>query len=442
VLADLASSNPAIMYTVLALFFIGFATKAGVLPFGDWLPDAYPAAPSGASAAFAGTMSKLGIYGMLRVIVGMVPTAEAAVVWGIVIAIFGTASIFFGTLAALAQDDSKRLMSFHVIGQIGYMMLGIGVGLCLLPSAPVLGALAMIAGTFHLINNVCYKSCLLMNAGSVLYRTGTRDLNRVGGLSQLMPWTAATAAVAALSIAGVPPLSGFASKWMIYASTITAGIKHPLFLILALVALFVSLVTLASFLKFFGSAFLGKLAGGKAKEGEREVPFTMVFPQAILALLCVLFGLVPVLAVTAVYHAMGSAVTMSAAGFELPALSRLIGDSWFGIQMKTDGAAVGAWIPLVVLAALVACLMLAIIIRWLGGAPVRQVASWYGGEEHADELVRGRAHGFVLPFKKAFAKVYPQIGLPHWGYPRRLQQVFDLDSWLYARGRRESGGGD
>jgi hydrogenase-4 component B len=128
-IGELAATKPALLHVLLALFFVGFGTKAGVLPFGDWLPDAYPAAPSGASAAFAGTMTNLAVYGILRVFLEMTPVSSFDTAWGIVIAVFGTGSIFIGTITALAQDDLKRILAFQMIGQMGYVLLGIGAGL-------------------------------------------------------------------------------------------------------------------------------------------------------------------------------------------------------------------------------------------------------------------------------------------------------------------------
>jgi len=150
-LGGLLDTNPALVHFVLAFFFIGFVTKAGVLPFGFWLPDAYPAAPSGATAVFAGLLEKMGIYGVLRIFCELLPISHYSYIWGEIIAIFGALSIFVGTMSALTQDDSKRLMSFHAIGQVGYMFLGIGAGLYFLPINPALATISLVGGLFHLI---------------------------------------------------------------------------------------------------------------------------------------------------------------------------------------------------------------------------------------------------------------------------------------------------
>ena len=138
-------------------------------------------------------MTKLGVYGLLRVFLHLLPLSPATTTWGVLIGLAGLGSLFVGTLTALKQDDAKRLMSFHVIGQVGYMFFGIGMGLALLRVDPVLGALGLLAGTFHMLNHSLYKSCLFLGAGAVEYRTGTRSLAALGGLGPLMAVTAACA---------------------------------------------------------------------------------------------------------------------------------------------------------------------------------------------------------------------------------------------------------
>ncbi len=427
-MAVMAQARPWLLHLVLAFWFIGFGTKAGMYPFGDWLPDAYPAAPSSGSAAFAGMMTKLGIYGLLRVFADMLPLSSTTSVWGVIIAVFGAGSIFVGTVTALAQDDSKRLLSFHVIGQVGYMLVGIGTGLYFLPNNPALGALAMLGGIFHIVNHVCYKCLLFLNAGAVQFRTGTRDLGRLGGLAALMPVTGATAVIASMSIAGVPPFNGFASKWLIYQSTIVGGMSFPPFVFIALVAMFVSLVTLASFLKFLGAVFFGKLAAPTDLSSIREVPGLMKAPQVILAALCVLFGLFPVLPTLFIYRAI-TAVAHDAA---IPTYQQVVGSSSFALSLTPGAVVTGVWSPLPLVAALAGLMLVSYALMRLGGARVREVQCWYCGEEHADELVRFRAAGFYGPFKHAFAGVYPTIRLPRLRFPRALRRAFDLDSWLYG----------
>ncbi len=435
-MASLSRSNPALLHLVLGLFLIGFGTKAGMLPFGDWLPDAYPAAPSAASAAFAGSMTKLGIYGIIRVFCQMLPISHFSLVWGGIIALFGTISIFVATLTALVQDDSKRLLSFHVIGQIGYMLLGIGLGIYFLPVSPALAVVGMIAGTFHLINHVCYKSCLFLNAGAVLYRTGTRDLNQVGGLAHVMPLTATTALIASLSIAGVPPFSGFSSKWMIFQASAVGGIDVPFFMVFAVAAIFISIATLASFLKFLGTAFLGRLHVPEGAAVESDVPASMKIPQLALAVLCVLFGVAPVLAVGRIYPAISAILPPGYA----PSAQALFGASPVGITLSLGEGVAGAWHPLPLVGVLIVGMAVAHFVYRSAGAKARLTDVWYCGEPHPGEEMRYPAHSYYLPFKEFLqlrigahrtSGVYPRLPIPRIGTPTALRRALDVDAWLY-----------
>ena len=446
----LLANNTGLLHLVLALFFIGFVTKAGVLPFGFWLPNAYPAAPSSASAAFGGTMTKLGVYGVIRVFCGLLPISHHSYIWGEVIAIFGTISIFVGTISALTQDDSKRLMSFSIIGQIGYVLLSVGLGIYLLPINPVISTVALVAGVFHLLNNVCYKACLFLNAGSILYKTGTRNLSKVGGLIGIMPFTAVTAIIASLSIAGIPPFSGFSSKLLIFESSIMAGIDSPLFIALGIVAIFISAVTLAYSLKFLNSAFLGKLYTDGITEPKSgtsathfginpkgDVPLSMKIPQAILAFLCVLFGVAPLIPVRAIHNAISTILPSNYS----PEAGFLFGKSLPGMSINLGEGISGVWNPLWILAAFVVCFGIAYFIYKSARVKVRQVSTWYGGREHEAKHVHYPAHSFYVPFKRFFAfriggiefeGLYPKaITLPKIKMPKTLRAILDIDRWLY-----------
>ncbi len=423
-LGGLLTTQPTLAHVVLFLFFMGFATKAGILPMGDWLPDAYPAAPSGATAAFGGTMTKLGIYGILRVFLYILPPSPATRVWGVVIALAGAASLFVGTLTALKQDDVKRLMSFHVIGQVGYMFLGIGLGLYFIGSNPVLAALGLLAGTFHMVNHSLYKSCLFLGAGAIAFRTDTRSLSELGGLRALMPYTAASALVAALAIAGVPPLNGFASKWLMYVTAILGGAAFPLFVVLGIVAMFISLVTLASFLKYLGSAFLGPPT---TRTSVREVPAGMLLPQAFLAVACVVFGLVPAWPLGFVHRA----IVGLAPDAGLPALATLLGGGP-GLAAASGAAGLAFWAPIPIAVALVLLALFSyFVIQRGGGAEVRDVPVWACGEEPEPSVSRYPGGSFYLPFKRAFQGIYPTISVRAPAFPGWLRRTFDMDTWFY-----------
>lgn len=420
-LAAMLTARPFLANVVIFLFFLGFATKAGLLPMGDWLPDAHPVAPSGMSAMLSGAVVKLGIYGLARLFCSFVMVSPSLKIWGILLALAGTASLFVGTLAALQQGDTKRLMAFSTIGQIGYICLGLGVGAYCLDMYPALAPIAFAGAILHAVNHACFKSCLFLGAGSVLYRTRQRDMDKLGGLAASMPYTTGTTAVASLSIAGVPPLNGFVSKWLIVAGCLLAGLRFPLFLVLGVIALFISLATLATFLKVLGSVFLGST---EKDLGTEEVPTSMIVPQVVLAALCVLLGVFPQFVLRVVEHAIAGLTGAPVAAVDA---SR----TWGGLLL-IDGSAVAFWSPLAMLASLVVLTLLCYGIQRVGGAKTRSVPVWYCGEEHAPATVRYPASSFYAPFKHAFQGIYPSARVHVPRFPAPFRNALDFDHWLYA----------
>ena len=207
---------------------------------------------------------------------------------GWIVIVVGVLSMFIGVMMAVHQTDIKRMMAYHAISQGGYMLLGVGVGLAVLANPAALasyGRDAINGGIFHIINHVFYKALLFMTAEAIFFRIGTRDTNKMGGLARNMKWTAAFYIIGALAISGIPPLNGFASKLLIYETVLKF---NP---VLAVIAMFVSLVTLASFTKVFYSAFTGPEM--PAYREVREVPKSMIIGMAILAVCVIFFGIFP-----------------------------------------------------------------------------------------------------------------------------------------------------
>ncbi|ASJ01438.1 proton-conducting transporter transmembrane domain-containing protein [Thermococcus gorgonarius] len=270
------------------LLLIAFMTKAGIVPFQFWVAETYRAAPTSVSAVMAGAMEKLALYGLIALVWNLVGTSYYL---GIAIALLGAITLTVGTLYALRETNAKRLLAYHSVGQMGYIWLGIGIGMALIPKGGALGAIGALgafAGLFHALNHAIFKSSLFLSAGAVEYRTGTVDLNELGGLGKQMKWTALAALFASLAIAGVPPFNGFISKWLIYV----AGYQSKDFLLAfgAVLAAFISAATLASFVKFYGTQFGGEM---KRYEEVREVPGTMLVGQWILAGLTLVIGIFP-----------------------------------------------------------------------------------------------------------------------------------------------------
>lgn len=275
-MADLAGtlkgreSSPLMLF-VVSLFLAGFGMKAALVPFHAWLPDAHPSAPAPISAMLSGVLIKtLGIYALVRLIFsvsGAAPQVMEALLW------LGALSMLVGVLLAIGQWDFKRLLAYHSISQVGYVVLGIGLGT----------PLGILGGLFHLLNHSVFKSLLFLNSGAVDLAAGTRDLREMGGLRERMPVTAATSFIASMSIAGVPPFNGFWSKLLIILACVESARWG-----FAAAAVFVSVITLASFMKVQRYAFAGELP--ERLRNVREVPLLMQLPMVILSLVCVLGG--------------------------------------------------------------------------------------------------------------------------------------------------------
>jgi multicomponent Na+:H+ antiporter subunit D len=288
-----------IQYTHLDMIALGllgaaFAMKLAGVPLHMWAPDTYTVAPAGSTPMILAA-SYMSMYALYRVTFtiygGFIDTG--AIGWAVIIV--GLLSMFVGVMMAVHQTDIKRMMAYHAISQGGYMLLGLGVGLAVIANPAALEAYgrdAMNGGIFHIINHVFYKALLFMAAEAIFFRIGTRDTNKMGGLARNMKWTTGFYIIGALAIAGIPPFNGFASKLLIYESVLKF---NP---ILAIVAMFVSLVTLASFAKVFYSAFTGPPM--PAHKEVKEVPKSMIVGMSILAVLIIFFGLFPGLIVNTI----------------------------------------------------------------------------------------------------------------------------------------------
>ena len=276
-MADMArvlsnKQNEWVIPFVGVLFLMGFGLKSALVPFHAWLPDAHPSAPASISAMLSGVLIKtLGIYSLIRIFFNIIGPTQGYLT---VLMFLGAISMIVGVVLALSQWDLKRLLAYHSISQIGYVVLGIGLGT----------PLGVLGGLFHLFNHSVFKSLLFLNSGAVDYATGTRDLKETGGLGKLMPVTAKTNLVASMSIAGIPPFNGFFSKAIIIIACLEKGNFGY-----AICAVIGSILTLASFMKVQKFAFLGEI---KDKfKNIKEAPFAMLFSMVCLAIICIFGGL-------------------------------------------------------------------------------------------------------------------------------------------------------
>ena len=271
VLAAKGHSN--IVAFISVLFIMGFGLKAAIVPFHAWLPDAHPSAPAPISAMLSGVFIKtLGVYALVRVLFNVLGISSAILS---LLIILGLISMSAGAFLAIGQTDIKRMLAYSSISQIGYIIFAVGIGT----------PLAILGGLFHLINHAVFKSLLFLNSGAIEYSARTRDLDQMGGLNKRMPVTGYTSLVGSMSISGIPPLSGFWSKLLIIIAAIQA--KYIGF---AIIAILISILTLAYYLKLQRYAFFGEL--NKRWEKIREVPLFMVLAMISLSIICLVGGII------------------------------------------------------------------------------------------------------------------------------------------------------
>ncbi len=332
---------PTIAFISLAI--VSFA-KAGAMPMHTWIPDCAEKAPIPVTAFLPASLDKLlGIYLLARIAVDFFVMNKAM---GLLLLIVGAVTIIAAVMMALIQHDLKRLLSYHAVSQVGYMVLGIGTG----------NPIGVAGGIFHMLNHAIYKGCLFLTGGGVEHRAQTTDLDRLGGLAKLMPITFITCLIAALSISGVPPFNGFVSKWMVYQGVIELGKGgDKLWIIWLVAAMFGSALTLASFMKLIHSVFLGSSSTTtpSPEPKRKEVSFAMWFPMAVLAGLCVIFGVF---------------------AYKVP-LKNLILPAVPGVSF------LGFWSPGLATLLIIIGIVLGVIIYWLGRIKgLRTDTAYVGGE--------------------------------------------------------------
>lgn len=410
-LAQLAQVIPGNLNTAtkvaFALLFVGFGTKAFIVPFHPLAADAHGAAPASISVMISGVLTKSGIYGIIRLTYFLFQTMNLGTMQFLLVFI-GSLSMFICVTMALAQHDFKRLLAFHSISQIGYVLTA--VGLCT--------ALGVSAGLYHAMNHTLFKGLLFLAAGAVLHETGTTDLGKLGGLSRKMPHTTVLFLIGAFSISGIPPFNGFASKWMIYQATYQKAVESGNigFLLVTIIALVTSVLTLASFVKVSQSVFFGQLP--KELKNVKEVPFGMRFAMGIFALLCVLTGLFPNLVTTYITEPAARAVFsvaqyIGAMGFDA---------SGVAAEGAVSFAHVGVWEPISWLLILCIALLSVTIVA---------VASKYDKvSQRSGEAVDSKYELFYGGEAQEFSQVGG--GDLFWGFKHNWRGYFDVMHRLHS----------
>lgn len=311
-----ASSTPLVTAFVLALMLLGAGSKAGLVPLHVWLPLAHPAAPSHVSALMSGVMTKVAIYGFIRVIFDLL--GEPAWWSGVVVLFLGGLTAVLGILYALMEKDLKRLLAYSTIENVGVIFVSLGLALAFKANAmPSAAALALTAALFHVLNHSFFKSLLFFGAGAVLTATGEQDMEKLGGLIHRMPFTSFAFLVGCVAISALPPFNGFVSEWLAFQAILQSpdlpqwGLKVMVPAVGGLLALSAALAA-ACFVKAFGITFLGRPRTA-AVERAREVDRYSLAAMFILAALCLFAGVLPGLVIDGL-----SSVTLLLIGSRMP----------------------------------------------------------------------------------------------------------------------------
>jgi len=382
---------------LLALF--GFGAKAGLLPLHVWLPEAHPAAPSPVSALMSGIMLKTAIYGMLRVTFDLIGDPQWW--WGLIPLGLGLATAIFGVVFAAVQTDMKRLLAYSSVENIGVLFTGIGLAIVFHGvGMQALAALALIAVLYHSLNHAFMKSLLFLGTGAVLHATGERNLGRLGGLIHRMPWAGWLTLVGVLAIAGLPPLNGFVSEWLLL-QTFLFSHEVPRPFVNMLLPLGAAVVALAAALagyvmvKFFGIIFLGQPRESTLSQAHDVGGFERA-GLLWLAIGCVLLGLLP----NQVIGLLGSATTQL-----VGTAPDTAAQSWWMLAPLAERAV--SYSPLILLAVIAAVITLAfLIVRAVYRRPVRRAPPWDCGFARLDPRMQDTAEGFGQPIRHIFVSFF------------------------------------
>ncbi|MBS3739890.1 hypothetical protein KGY47_00765 [Candidatus Bipolaricaulota bacterium] len=304
--------DPAIKISAMALFLIGFGVKAAFFPIHSWLPDAHPEAPSPISALLSGIMIKVGLFWIIRIFWELFTAGPS---WNSALSVIGAFTILIGGFLAIVQNDIKRLIAYSSISQVGYIMVGIGIGT----------GLGMAGAITHLINHALFKGLLFFGAGIVVYMTGTRKLDQMGGLSRKTPIVFGSVLIGALSLAGVPPLNGFYSKWVLYQAVLDFNRGFASFILVA--ALFGSTLSVIYISKFLFSAFFGE----SQSEVKRLPGWGMKMAVGVPAILCVALGVYPKLLLDSVRPIIGGVPVFEGTWVAYMAAAFLLGGIVIGV---------------------------------------------------------------------------------------------------------------
>ncbi len=425
---------PWISGLVLGLILLGAGSKAGLVPLHVWLPLAHPAAPSHVSALMSGVMTKVAVYGFIRIVFDLL--GPPAWWWSTVVLTLGGATAVLGVLYALMQHDLKRLLAYHTVENIGIIFIGLGLALAFEANGlAAAAALALTAALFHVFNHALFKSLLFFGAGAVLTATGERDMERLGGLIHRMPLTAFAFLAGSVAISALPPLNGFVSEWLTFQAILISpelpqwGLRLLVPAVGAMLALSAALAA-ACFVKAFGITFLGRCRSPAAERAQEVDRFSLATMFAFVAL-CLLAGIFPGFIIDAM-----APVTQALVGARMPAQAAV---PWLSIVPIAEARSSYNGL-LVFLFIVSSATFAAVAIHRLASRKVRRAPAWDCGFPDPNPATQYTAGSFAQPIRRVFGpQVFlarEQVSMPPPGdtRPARLRvQLRDL-VWdtLYA----------
>jgi len=393
---------------VLVLALIGFGSKAGLVPLHIWLPQAHPSAPSNVSALMSGVMIKVAIYGLALVTLNFVDPSTSGLAWlGMLMVIAGAVSSLIGVLYASVEHDLKRALAYHSVENIGIIVLGLGLSVVFMSyGLTALAALALLASMYHSLNHALFKSLLFMGAGSVISSTNTRDLNRMGGLARVMPWTSLLFLVGSIAIAGLPPLNGFVSEWLTMQALLSSyqvpNVVLQVSISFASIAFALTLgLALATFVKLFGISFLSKPRSEEAQNA-KESPKIMIVGMSIIGFACVVLGILPFIATRLIAASFGFNPSLVSAASPFGALT--ISYNVAGVNSVS-----GMSMPeVVILMGSVSALLLGFILATSRGRKTtrRVYGTWDNGFGAQDERMEQTASSLSRPLRTVFSGLF------------------------------------
>jgi formate hydrogenlyase subunit 3/multisubunit Na+/H+ antiporter MnhD subunit len=420
----------ALASVAMLLALVGAGSKAGLVPLHVWLPLAHPAAPSHVSALLSGVMTKVAIYGLVRIVFDLIGNPQWW--WGEIVLLIGGISAVLGVLYALMQHDLKTLLAYHTVENIGIITIGLGLALLFQSNGlHGLATLSLTAALLHVFNHALFKSLLFCGAGAIVVATGERDLERLGGLIRGMPLTGLCFLVGCVAISGLPPLNGFVSEWLTFQAIFSSAAltEDVLRLVVPMVGAMLALsaaLAAACFVKVFGIAFLGRPRSPAAKNAF-EQGGAIVAGLAVMAVVCVAFGVLPGLAVALVEPA-----TKALVGGELPAHA----GGWIRFRPLADESISYSGLAVLVLVVAIAGGTAAAFGRF-GRRGFRRSAPWDCGFPDADPATQYTASSFAQPIRRVFGRVVflaqETVTMPPPGdvRPARLEVVLIDPAWNF-----------